>query len=60
MASLEIDREDILYVDIFDESVLKKISNQVFQDSIEEFCVSYEEIYRSFSFLDKGNFTLSN
>ncbi|ACZ25418.1 putative cytoplasmic protein [Veillonella parvula DSM 2008] len=59
LASLEIDREDILYVDIFDESVLKKISNQVFQDSIEEFCVSYEEIYRSFSFLDKGNFTLS-
>lgn len=59
LASLEIDCEDILYMDIFDESVLKKISNQVFQDSIEEFCVSYEEIYRSFSFLDKGNFTLS-
>lgn len=57
--SLEIDCENILYADIFDESVLKKISNQVFQDSIEEFCVSYEEIYKSFSFLDKGNFTLS-
>ncbi|WP_295816713.1 hypothetical protein [uncultured Veillonella sp.] len=59
LASLEIDCEDILYTDIFDESVLKKISNKVFQDSIEEFCASYEEIYRSFSFLDKGNFTLS-
>lgn len=58
LASLEIDCEDILYSDIFDESVLKKISNQVFQDSIEEFCVSYEEIYKSFTFLDKGNFTL--
>lgn len=58
LASLEIDCEDILYADIFDESVLKKISNQVFQDSIEEFCVSYEEIYKSFTFLDKGNFTL--
>lgn len=55
---LEIDFEDILYADIFDESVLKKISNQVFQDSIEEFCESYEEIYKSFTFLDKGNFTL--
>lgn len=55
---LEIDLEDILYADIFDESVLKKISNQVFQDSIEEFCESYEEIYSSFTFLDKGNFTL--
>lgn len=55
---LEIDCEKILYADIFDESVLKKISNQVFQDSIEEFCVSYEEIYSSFTFLDKGNFTL--
>ena len=59
LASLEIDCEDILYTDIFDESVLKKISNEVFQDSIEEFCASYEEIYSSFSFLDKGNFTLS-
>lgn len=58
LASLEIDCEDILYADIFDESVLKKILNQVFQDSIEEFCVSYEEIYKSFTFLDKGNFTL--
>lgn len=58
LASLEIDCEDILYADIFDESVLKKISNQVFQDSIEEFCLSYEEIYKSFTFLDKGNFTL--
>lgn len=55
---LEIDLEDILYTDIFDESVLKKISNQVFQDSIEQFCESYEEIYSSFTFLDKGNFTL--
>ncbi|MEZ7555782.1 hypothetical protein O3624_09535, partial [Veillonella atypica] len=55
---LEIDLENILYADIFDESVLKKISNQVFQDSIEEFCESYEEIYSSFTFLDKGNFTL--
>lgn len=32
---LEIDFENILYADIFDDSVLKKISNQVFQDSIE-------------------------
>lgn len=55
---LESDFENILYTDIFDDSVLKKISNQVFQDSIEEFCVSYEEIYKSFTFLDKGNFTL--
>ena len=55
----ELDCEDIMYANIFDDSVLKKISDPVFQDSIEEFCTSYEVIYNSFSFLDKGNFTLS-
>lgn len=56
---IEIDCEDILYTDIFDDSVVKKILNSEFQTSIEKFCKSYDDIYKAYTFLDKGNFTLS-
>ena len=50
---------NIKYIEIFDESVLsKKIKSVEFQDKVDEYLTKSDEIYSSYSFLDKGNFTL--
>lgn len=49
---------DIAYMSIFDTTVLKKISTSEFQNKIIDFIKKSDEIYASFSFLEKGQFTL--
>ncbi len=50
---------NIQYIDIFDESVLnKKIKSTEFQNKINEYITKSDEIYSSYSFLEKGKFTL--
>lgn len=52
------DFSQISYNDIFDATVLKKIMSPEFQDKIIEFIARSEEIYTSYGFLEKGQFTL--
>lgn len=54
----EIECGGIKYSVIFDESVLKKIKDQKFQDGIRDFITSSNEVYSSFEYLEKGNLTL--
>lgn len=56
--SLDNDYQNIKYTSLFDESVLKKIKSDVFQEKILDFLSKSDEIYAEFSFLDKGKFTL--
>lgn len=48
----------IKYSNIFDSTVLKKITSAEFQEKIEDFCLASDKIYEKFGFLEKGNFTL--
>lgn len=51
--------ENIQYVDIFDESVLnKKIKSIEFQTKISDYIKKSDEIYESYTFFEKGSFTL--
>lgn len=52
------DFSQIIYNDLFDATVLKKILSSEFQDKIREFVASSEEIYASYEFLEKGQLTL--
>lgn len=49
---------NISYSDLFDATVLKKINSSNFQEKIKEFIERSEEIYVSYGFLQKGEFTL--
>ncbi len=55
---IEYDCSHIKYNSIFDSSIIKKIKSTEFQDKITEFCQASDEIYKSYNFFDKGNFTL--
>lgn len=54
----EIDCSDIVYTSIFDTSVLRKITDRKFQEGIQEYVASSDEIYDSFGYLGKGSLTL--
>ena len=54
----KIDFSNIVYDDIFNDSVIKKIKSDEFQKGIDAFISKIDEIYRSFNFLEKGTFTL--
>lgn len=56
---IEDEFKEIKYTSIFDESVLKKIVSNEFQNKIEEFISKSDEICSEFSFLHKGKYTLS-
>jgi hypothetical protein len=56
--SINFDFNNIQYTSIFDDAVLKKIKSDNFQEKISDFLVKSDEIYASYNFLDKGNFTL--
>ncbi len=53
-----LDCKNIIYDEIFDESVLKKIKSDDFQNGIDAFILKTDEIYDSFEFLEKGKLTL--
>jgi hypothetical protein len=55
----EADFSSVQYQRIFDEAVLKKINSSEFQTKIQEYIRRSEEIYASYTFLSKGNLTLS-
>ena len=54
----EIQCEGVQYSSVFDPTILKKIRDRKFQDGIAQFLSASDEIYDSFSFLEKGNLTL--
>lgn len=54
----ETDFSDIMYSIIFDGSIQKKIQSYEFQNGIDAFIKKIDEIYNSFSFLEKGKLTL--
>ena len=56
--TIEIDFGQVPYCTIFDATVLKKILSTEFQTNIESFISASNEVYASFSFLEKGNLTL--
>jgi hypothetical protein len=56
--TLEYDCKDVKYINIFDETVLKKITSDDFQNKINDFLNKSDEIYSTYEFLEKGNFTL--
>jgi len=56
--SINFDFSNIQYTSIFDDAVLKKIKSDNFQEKIRDFLIKSDEIYASYNFLDKGNFTL--
>lgn len=49
---------NIVYAQIFDETVLKKIKSNEFQEKITEFLNKSDEIYSQYSYLKKGEFSL--
>lgn len=49
---------DILYSQIFDDTVIKKIKNKKFQDGIDNFVANSDKIYSNFEYLEKGNLNL--
>lgn len=51
---------NIKYSDIFDPSILKKIQSSEFQGNIKNFLERSNEVYNTFGFLKKAEFTLSN
>lgn len=55
---LEIDFGQVQYSTIFDAAVMKKILSTEFQTGIASFISASNEVYASFSFLEKGNLTL--
>lgn len=57
-SNLDISFNEVKYKDIFDSSVLKKIKAPEFQEHVLDFMKKSDEIYKSYNFLDKGNFTL--
>lgn len=50
--------ENIIYTDIFDSSVLKKIQNTEFQAKILNYLSESEKIYKKYKFFKKGQFSL--
>ena len=54
-----IDFSEIKYSDIFDNTTLGYIKKKGFQENIEEFCKTSNEIYERHGFLKKGIFSLS-
>lgn len=57
--SIEYNYSSIRYWDIFDSSTLKKIESNDFQTKIADFLSKSNDIYSSYSFLDKWKFTLA-
>ncbi|WP_050607417.1 hypothetical protein [Clostridium niameyense] len=56
--TVEYECANIKYCNIFDDTVIKKITSQKFQDKIDDFILKSEEIYADYEFLEKGNLTL--
>ena len=56
---VDIDCSEIRYSDIFDNTILGYIKKKGFQENIEEFCKTSNEIYERHGFLKKGIFSLS-
>ena len=56
--TLQVDFGQVPYSTIFDVTVLKKILSTEFQTGIESFISASNNVYDSFSFLEKGNLTL--
>lgn len=56
--TMEYECANIKYASIFDDTVIKKIKSQEFQDKIDDFILKSDEIYADYVFLEKGNFTL--
>lgn len=54
-----IDFSEIKYSDIFDNTTLGYIKKKGFQENIEEFCKTSNDIYERHGFLKKGIFSLS-
>lgn len=50
--------ENIVYSDIFDSSVLKKIEKNEFQSKISEYLKKTDDVYNKYSFFKKGQFSL--
>lgn len=59
LQSIEYNYSSIKYWDIFDDSTLKKIGSNDFQTKIADFLSKSNDIYSSYSFLDKWKFTLA-
>lgn len=55
---LEYNWAHVQYNTIFDDTVIKKIKSEDFQEKIDDFIIKSNEIYQDYGFLDKGNFTL--
>lgn len=51
--------QEIKYNDLFDESVVKKISKKEFQSKISDYLTKSDDVYGKFTFFKKGEFTLS-
>ncbi|TAE76488.1 MAG: hypothetical protein EAZ85_00065, partial [Bacteroidetes bacterium] len=49
---------EIIYNDIFDNTVIKKIETAEFQTKIDDYLTKSDEIYAKYVFFDKGKFTL--
>lgn len=54
----EIECSNIKYSEIFDDTVLKKIKTESFQQGINNFINASNEIYSEFGYLEKGKLTL--
>lgn len=58
MSKYEIFYPHVKYVDIFDSVVFKKICSKSFQEKISDYLHKTDDIYRSYSFLKKWEFSL--
>lgn len=57
--SEKLSYSDISYNDIFDSTVLKKITKKEFQNKISDYLNKSDEVYRKYPFFEKGVFSLS-
>lgn len=58
LQDLDYDYSEINYSQIYDDSVMRKIKSDEFQEKINQYLDRSDEIYSMYSFFDKGTFTL--
>jgi len=58
LEDLDYDYSDIIYSQIYDDSVIRKIKSDEFQEKISQYLDKSDEIYSMYTFFDKGTFTL--
>lgn len=51
--------QNVSYLDIFDSSVMSKIEKKEFQSKISDYLKKTDEVYKKYSFFEKGVFSLS-